>query len=265
MNDDIIFEAKSIQTSNIKTLFEVLKEVLIEVNLIVTNDRIKVISLNNTETSFIHVNLNAEGFESYYCERTEENPLILGIHTDNIFKIMKTIKHDETLSFSVTKKNPYNLFIRKENVARNSIHVFKLQLHEIPHHSYDIPSEIEMQTTIVMSSIDFQKMCKDYHGLGAKKLEIKNTGNQLFFSSSGDFSSFEATIGNSTNTAVENRDGESIIQGTYDLKYLLLFSKASNLSNIVEIYLKNDYPLIMNYKIGTLGDLKFIVSLIEEN
>ena len=92
MNKDIIFEAKSVQTSNIKTLFEVLKEVLIDLNLVITKDKIKIIALNNTEVSLIHVKLDADAFESYYCERSNDNPLILGIHTDNLYKIIKTIK-----------------------------------------------------------------------------------------------------------------------------------------------------------------------------
>lgn len=259
MNKDIIFEAKTVQTSNIKTLFEVLKEVLIDLNLVITKDKIKIVALNNTEVSLIHVKLEAEAFESYFCERTNDNPLILGIHTDNLYKIIKTIKHDETISFYVTKKDPHFLFIRKENKVRNSINIFKVQLHTINAANYELP-DIGFDTEITMSSTEFQKLCKDYHGLGAKTLEIKTVGHQLFFSSVGDFSSFEAVLGSSNNTSFVNENDSSVIQGEFDIKYLLLFSKASNLSNTVELYLKNDYPLVMNYRIGSLGDLKFIVS-----
>jgi proliferating cell nuclear antigen len=263
-DEDIIFEAKTVQTSNIKTLFEILKEVLVDLNIVITKDKIKVVALNSTEISLIHVKLNAEAFESYYCDRTDENPLILGIHTDNIFKIIKTIKHDETISFYVTKKDPHHLFIRKENNTRNSINTFKVELYEITSQMYSIP-EVDFQTMITMSSIEFQKLCKDYYGLGAKKLEIKTVDQQLFFSSTGDFSSFEAILGNSNNTSFSNDNRGAIVQGEFDIKWLLLFSKASNLSITVELYLKNDYPLIMNYKIGTLGDLRFIVSGINDS
>ena len=49
-------------------------------------------------------------------------------------------------------------------------------------------------------------------------------------------------------------------KAAFDIQYLLLFSNASNLSKTVHLYLKNDYPLILSYKIGTLGELKFIIS-----
>lgn len=258
MDDDIIFEAKTVQTSNIKTLFEVLKEVLTDLNLIVTKNKIKIVALNNTETYLIHVKLISEAFEYFFCSKTEEDPLILGIHTDNIYKIIKTIKHDETISFYVTKKDPYHLFIKKENNTRNSIVKFKIELHEITSANYKVP-KIDFKTMVSMSSTEFQKICKDYHTLGGKTLEIKTLQDQLLFSSKGEFASFEGVLGNSEKTTFA-QDEKSIIQGKFDIRWLLLFSKASNLSNTVELYLRNDFPLVMNYKIGTLGELKFIVS-----
>ena len=270
LNDpSIIFEAKTVQTSNIKTLFEVLKEVIVDLNLIVTKDKIKIISLNNTEIAVIHAKLSAENFEYFYCERTADNPLVLGIHTNNIFKIIKTIKHDETVSFFVTKDNPGFLNIRKENSQRNSINTFKLQLHDISQPDYTIP-DLEFDTIITMSSNELQKLVKDYSSLNADFLEIKNVEDKVFFSGQGDFSSFEAILGNSENTSFDQSSPKSkakkgmVVQGKFDIKYILLFSKASNLSSIVNLYLKNDYPLIMNYKIGTLGELRFIISGIDQ-
>lgn len=259
--DDLVFEAKTIQTSNIKTLFEVLKEVIVDVNLIVSDQKIKIISLNNTSMAVIHARLNAENFESFYCERSQDNPLILGIHTLNIFKIIKTIKHDETMSFFVKRSQPNFLYIRKENSLRNSINTFKYQLIDINQPEYSIP-DLEFDTVITMSSNELQKLLKDYNSLNTDYVEIKNINNRVFFSGDGEFSSFEGVFGNSEITSFKNTD-KPLVQGKFDIKYLLLFSKASNLSNVVELYIKNDYPLIMNYRVGTLGDLRFIISGIE--
>jgi proliferating cell nuclear antigen len=262
-DSDIIFEAKTIQTSNVKTLFEVLKDVIVDVNLMVSEDKIKIIALNNTHMAVIHARLNAQNFESFYCSRTNDNPLILGIHTLNIFKIIKTIKHDETLTFYVRESQPNFLYIKKENNQRNNVNTFKYQLIDINQPKYSIP-DLEFNTVITMNSNELQKLLKDYNSLNADFIEIKNVDNKVFFSGVGEFSSFEGVFGNSDMTTFKNnKDG--IVQGKFDIKYLLLFSKASNLSTVVELYLKNDYPLIMNYKVGTLGDLRFIVSGIENN
>lgn len=258
---NVIFEAKTVQTSNIKSLFEVLKDVLVELNLIITKDRIKIVSLSNKQECLIHVVLNAVNFEYFYCDRTEENPVVLGIHTDNLFKIIKTIKHDETISFLVNQDTERHcLFIKKENNERNSINTFKLKLHDIPVNNYVI--EHKYDTSIIMNSSELQKICKDFCSLGNKVLEIKNIGEQIIFSGEGDFSSFELVIGNSTNTKFNSEDNEKIIQGKFPTKYLLLFSKASILSSSVKLRIMNDFPLLMSYLVGNLGEMSFLVSCI---
>lgn len=256
-----IFEAKSVQTSNIKTLFEVIKKIVYDINLIITDEYIKIISLNEVENmSLLHVKLYAKHFELYNCKYTVNNPLIAGLHTQNIFKIIKTIKHDETVSFFMLE-NDNNFYIQKENNYRNNITTYKLQLHNLPYENFKIET-ICYDTIIHMPSSEFQKLCKDYSSLGYRLLEIKNIENQLFLNGLGDFCSSESVYGSSDNTKFDVKNKNNIIQGKYNMEYLLLFSKASNLSNIVEIYLKNDKPLTLNYKVGTLGDMKFIIGNI---
>jgi proliferating cell nuclear antigen len=256
-----IFEAKSVQTSNVKTLFEVLKKIVSDINLIITDEYIKIVHLNKASTvSLIHVKLYGKYFEMYKCNYSKNNPLIVGLHTQNLFKIIKTIKHDETISFYMLE-NDSNFYIQKENNDRNNITSYKLKLHHIPYDNFQIET-ISYDTTIFMPSAEFQKLCKDYDSLGYNYIEIKNIHDQLFLNGIGDFCSSESVYGSSDNTIFDVKNKNNIIQGKYNMEYLLLFSKASSLSKIVEIYLKNDKPLTLNYKVGTLGDMKFIIGNI---
>jgi proliferating cell nuclear antigen len=255
---EYLFEARTVQTSNIRALFSLLAGVITDCNLVVTKDCIKVVQLNNTQIALIHIKLDASGFEDYHY--TKDTPLILGIHTESFLKIIKTIKHDETLSFFVKEDDKGHMYIRKENNARNSTNSFKIELHTIQHQNYTLPS-VEFNTVISMSSTEFQRLCKNFSSLGAKSIEIKNVGERVFLSGVGEFCSFEGIIGDSSETTFENSSDE-IIQSIFDIRYLMLFSNASNLSKTVNLYLKNDYPLIMSYKIGTLGEIKFIISSI---
>jgi proliferating cell nuclear antigen len=217
--------------------------------------------LNTTQCALIHLKLDADSFEEFHFDDTDQKELVIGIHTDNFLKILKTLKHDETLSFLVKKDEPNFIIIRKENDSRNSTNSFKIPMHTLEFKNYEIPS-IEFNTMISMASGEFQRICKNFSSLGAKVLDIKNIKDGVFFNGSGDFCTFEGVLGDSTETTFKNIS-ESIVQGAFDIKYLLLFSKASSLSKIVNIYLKNDYPLVLTYKVGTLGELKFIISAIQ--
>ena len=52
---------------------------------------------------------------------------------------------------------------------------------------------------------------------------------------------------------------------TFSLKFINLFIKSSNLCTNVEIYLKRGYPLILVYKIGSLGKLQFVLAPNQES
>ena len=45
-----------------------------------------------------------------------------------------------------------------------------------------------------------------------------------------------------------------------ELKFLLIFTKCTNLCNQVTLFLKNDYPIILTYQIANLGEIKLVLS-----
>ena len=51
-----------------------------------------------------------------------------------------------------------------------------------------------------------------------------------------------------------------IVQGLFELKFLLIFTKCTNLCNQVTLFLKNDYPIILTYQIASLGEIKLVLS-----
>ena len=51
----------------------------------------------------------------------------------------------------------------------------------------------------------------------------------------------------------DGNEEQEIIQGTYGLKNLTLFTKCTNLCPTIELYLKNDFPLIIKYEVASLG------------
>ena len=60
-------------------------------------------------------------------------------------------------------------------------------------------------------------------------------------------------------TFKQNTKGE-IVQGYFALKHLVLFTKCTNLSSSIELYLKNDYPLIIRYQVANLGEVKLCLA-----
>jgi proliferating cell nuclear antigen len=124
--------------------------------------------------------------------------------------------------------------------------------------NFDIPPAV-FHSVITLPSSDFQKICRDINNL-SEYVEIKNLNNQLIISCCGDFCSQETIISDSDHKTTSEDDNQEIFQGIFSIKYLVLFTKCTNLSNTVELYLKNDYPLIIQYTVGSLGSVKLCLA-----
>ena len=78
---------------------------------------------------------------------------------------------------------------------------------------------------------------------------------------SNDFAETRINVGDSNNLNIETKHNA---KGTFYVKYLLLFTKSTNLCTTVEIYLKNKFPLILVYNVANLGKLQYCLAPLVE-
>ena len=76
----------TIQASAIKSTFEVLKDILNDVNVYFNPDGMTITSLDTARVALVDVFLSADNFDEYTCD----NPIIAGINITNTFKLLKT-------------------------------------------------------------------------------------------------------------------------------------------------------------------------------
>lgn len=251
-----ILEVQTVQSSAFRILIEALKEILTDANLEFDNTGMKIMAMDSSHTVLVHLKLGADNFENYTCKKK----VIVGVNMINFFKLIKTMGNSDTLTLNIEEDRESVLGIRIDNNEKNSVTRFVLNLMDLHEENLQIPPA-EFSSVITMPSVDFQKICRDMHNL-ADDLEIKSLGNQLIFSCKGDFASQETCIGetNSGMSFLQNQKPDEIVQGIFALKHLVLFSKCTNLCNSVELYLKNDYPLIIKYSVACLGDIKLCLA-----
>ena len=256
MSDNYSLEIKTVQSAAFRVLTEALKEILTDANFEIDSTGIKVMAMDSSHTVLVHLKLNADNFEHYQCDSKK----ILGINMLNFFKLIKTMGNSDTLSLYLERDNESVLGIKIENSEKNTTTTYTLNLMDLHEENIQIPPA-KFDSVITMPSVDFQKICRDMHNL-AELLEIKSTENQLIFSCKGHFASQETSIGetNSGLSFVKNENPDEIVQGIFALKHLVLFSKCTNLCNSIELYLKNDYPLILKYSVASLGDIKLCLA-----
>ena len=254
MSDDLVI-AKTVQTAPMRILAEGLKSMLVEMSLVFDKDGIRMIAMDNTRTVLTHMRLHASKFEQYEYNHTAPR-LDVGLNTDHFYRIVKTVTNDDTITFSISKSESNHLCITLENGEKKRRIKNKLNLLDRDESDINMP-ETEFSARITMPSMDFQKICRDMTLLSAKTVDVKNVGGTLTFTCKGPFASQTVTMGDSTSDmAITKSKPDEIVSGTFSLPHLVLFTKCSNLSNNLEIHMKNDWFIMIRYVIANLGDIK---------
>lgn len=254
-----LFEIKTVQSGAFRTLIEALKEILTEANLEFDSEGIKVVAVDETHTVLVYLRLNADRFENYFCPVKH----VLGVNMIYLFKLIKTMGNSDSLTLYLPANNPNKLGIRMENVEKSQVTNFFLKLFDTDVEDIRIPS-LNFTSIIHMHSADFQKICRDMNVLG-EKIEITSSGNNLIFRCVGDFAEQETVIADNQASMRVQTSGKNseIVQGIFQLKHLVLFTKCTTLCPSIELYLKNDFPLVLRYMVANLGEVKLVLAPIK--
>ena len=124
----------TIQASAFKSTFEVLKDILNDVNIYFKPDGMYVITLDTARTSLVDMFLAADNFEEYHCEQDE---IIAGINISNTFKLLKTITNNDVLKIEIVSKEYMNIEITSESKKTSS--TFQLKLLDINESRIEVP------------------------------------------------------------------------------------------------------------------------------
>ena len=240
-------DLKTIQANSFKSIFEVLKDILNDVNIYFTPENIIIRTLDTARAALVDLILNAENFEEYKCK----NECVAGINITNSFKLLKPITNNDTLSMSY---NPEFLSFKIENELKKLKTQFSLKLLEIDEDKIQIP-EIDTKVTTVMNSSEFQRICRDMTNI-SNEITITRENNHIVFECDGDFANQKTSI-----ECVDNENFEGKLSGTYSLKYLNLFTKSTGLCSSVQIMMEKEMRfLILKYSVANLGELKFYLA-----
>ena len=236
----------TIQASAFKSTFEVLKDILNDVNIYFKPDGMYVITLDTARTSLVDMFLAADNFEEYHCDQDE---IIAGINISNTFKLLKTITTNDVLKIEINSKEYMNIEITSESKKTSSS--FQLKLLDINESRIEVP-KVEMSTITTLPSADFQRLCRDMSNIGTD-IDIKRSGKQINFSCLGDFANQE--------TSIECPEDSPTITGLYSLKYLNIFTKATSMCASVQIIQETGNRfLILKYNVANLGELRFYLA-----
>jgi len=236
----------TIQASALRSTFEVLKDILNDINIYFKPSGVYVTTLDTARTSLVDMFLDADNFEEYHCESDE---IIAGINISNTFKLLKTITNNDVLTISINSKEYMDIEIISE--AKKTSTKFQLKLLDINESRIEVP-DVKMASVTNLPSADLQRLCRDMSNIGTD-IEITRIGKELRLKCEGDFANQE--------TSIECIEETQELKGLYSLRYLNIFTKATSMCATVQIMQEEGNRfLILKYNVANLGELKFYLA-----
>jgi proliferating cell nuclear antigen len=245
---------KSIQGGTIRTLFEVLKEIVHDVSLRFDSTGVRLLTMDGARCALVYLKLRAESFEEYHCTSSFD----VGINMASMFKLVRTTGSHDTVTMYMDASSTNELGITIQNAEKNSITDFKMKLLDVDSEEIKIP-DVDFDSVITMPSAYFQRICRDMLNI-SDTMTISSQGTQLVLGCNGDFARQETVIGEADAGMSVSAKSNKKIEGRFSLKYLSLFCKAANLCNTIELFLKESYPLILKYNVASLGEIRFCLA-----
>jgi proliferating cell nuclear antigen len=251
--DDYILFIKTVQSQSIKILVESLKEVLTDINLYFDNNGIKIMTMDNARVALVYVRLLKDNFEEYHCE----SRTLCGINMIYLFKLLKTVGNNDVLTLFIRNGSMNELGIKIENKEKNTVTESYLKMLDISEEKLEIP-DIQYDSVISMPSVDLQKYCRDLSIISGQVC-ISSNASKFILEANGDFASQKIIIGEAQNGLIFSKKNQNVSE-TFDLKYINSFTKSTNLCSTVEIFLKREYPLVIEYNVANLGKLQYCLA-----
>lgn len=241
-----MMELKTIQANAFRTLFEVLKDILNDVNFVFDERGIHLSTLDTSHVTFIDMHLLADSFEQYSCPER----FLAGLNMLNTFKVFKTITGNDVLTLKNTNSSTLDFCI--ENAQKKTVSSFSMKLLEINDDSYERPS-LEMDVHTIVPSATFQRIIREMTNL-ADVVVIRRYKDKLAFQCDGDYVKQE--------TEIECPETDVDISGSYSLKYINMFIKATGICSNIEIAHSSLGPISFKYSVANLGEITFFLATL---
>lgn len=243
----------------IKSIIEILRELLNDTAIYFTKDKtvseIRIAKKDENESIFVVTKLYGSKFINYHVKHQLH---IIGVDLIKLYKVFKIIREGGILTMYIEENDDSNLKIEVNN--KNITRKFSIKLLDINAEEYNFP-KTTFPISVKMVCSEFHRTLRDLAPL-SDHIEFVCTKNKLYLNIVGDSDTCEIRYdADNQNDDIKiiyvgNDDTEDIIvKGIYVLSKITMFTKCSNICETIQLFMNNNYPLFIKYKIAALGEM----------
>lgn len=250
----ILFKSKTREGFSLKVLAELLQNNIKTACFELDKTGIRLRMMDHHRTILIDLELEADNFSVYKYKGTDK--LRLGINLSHLHKMLKSVKKRDSIQFFIDDTAPTDLGIKVIPKENNRITTSFIKIQSIQALDIELPEGYGKP--VIVPSGEFQKMCK---GLSHISPLTHITAKNFLIRFSSDaggvmkrFTEFGET--EDSDSEIEDKKDDAPEYAEYfDTEQLTKITKLAGLSPTMQIYPKNDNPLLFKSLVGNLGKI----------
>ena len=221
---------------------------------------IRIVRLSESKNILIHLRLDYQNFNFFYCE----DPIIrVNVDINNLNNKLKLVSNSVPIMIYMNRDNRSVLYIKScsDEDTCDGESAIEIYLMDEEYIDVRIP-KTKFQNVISIDSTKFHSICKQIYN-NSQVVEIIIVGNKIKFRGEDDGGKMEISFLDPTLNNNSKEDME-IVQGKFELKNIIGFSKSNKLCGNIKIYMKNSFPLLLGIEVQTLGKMYVFLTPIDE-
>lgn len=251
----IIFKAKTREGYAFKILAELLHSNIKTACFEVDEDGIYLCMMDNHSTILIDLKLDSNSFSVYKYKSNDK--MYLGINLTHFHKMLKSIKKRDSIQFFIDDSFPTELGIKVIPKENNRVTTSFVKIQSIQNIDIDLPDGYGRP--VIVPSSEFQKMCKGLKHI-SNETNVTSKGFLIRFSSNAGgvmkrSTEFGETEDSDSEPEDENDDDEPEYNEKFDTEQLTRITKLAGLSSTMQIYPKQETPLLFKCDVGSIGHI----------
>ena len=258
---DCYVHLRTSQSVKIRTLIETINPILVEGSISFDEKGMHLSGVN--QIILCDLTIRANDVEEFACNNKQQ----ISINFDVLYSCLSSVSQDESICFQITKAGmdaivPFLSVFIISGDGNEYVFDFKVTLLALTKESFDIP-ETNFKSVVSIPSQAFHRVLRACDKRGSNvQICTRYQGkheNFIIFHTHGDNSdlTFHMKVHVADDPWVDNT---CLKTDRYSLKYLLLVSKATSMSNYVTLFLAPDFVLAVKYCIGTIGSVTFCLA-----
>lgn len=255
----IIFKCKSNEAYCLKILAELLTNNIKTGCFEIDETGISLCMMDHHRRILIDLKLYAENFSVY---KFKSKKMYLGINLNHFHKMLKSIKKKDSIQLYIDNDFPTDLAIKVIPKENNRITTSYVKIQSIQNLVIDLPTGYDKP--VIVSSSEYQKMCKDMGNIGNTMLVTSKNFHIEFNCDAGGILKRTVQFGELDDSDDDDKEGENNQEYRQEFmtEQLCRITKMAGLGTNLQIF--PGRPLLFRSNVGNLGKISIYIKSKEQ-